>query len=64
MPMTDIQDILDAVERVRAETHPELDARFLEMVVEAEQNHPDDDAAAMRAIESALENLLGARGTA
>ncbi len=58
MRTTDLHDLLATVERVRADCHPELDAGFLEAVVQAEQAFPEDDSSAMQAIEEALNRYL------
>ena len=51
--------IVSAVEAVRREIHPNLDRQFLEAVVRAEEQYPEDDAAAIGAIESALRRSVG-----
>lgn len=58
MRTTDLHDLLATVERVRADRHPELDAGFLEAVVQAEQAFPEDDSSAVQAIEEALNHYL------
>jgi hypothetical protein len=62
MRKTDLQDLITTVERIRTELHPQLDARFLEAVVRAEEQSPEDDDAALRSIESALRTLVEGRG--
>jgi hypothetical protein len=42
--------------------HPELDSRFVRAVVYAEKDNPEDDPAALSAIERALKLVLGAKG--
>ena len=62
MQTTDLRELLDTVEAIRAEKHADLDAGFLGAVVRAEEENPDDDAEAIRAIEAALKTLLGTTG--
>jgi ABC-type nitrate/sulfonate/bicarbonate transport system substrate-binding protein len=59
---TDPKDLLKAVELLRKELHPDLSADFLEAVVRAEEESPEDDAEAIRAIQAALKTLLIAKG--
>jgi ABC-type nitrate/sulfonate/bicarbonate transport system substrate-binding protein len=58
MKTTDLGDLLNTVEAMRVERHPDLDAGFLAAVVAAEEANLDDDDAAIRAIEKALQELL------
>lgn len=62
MRTNDLQDLLETVEQLRAELHPDLDAKFLKAVVHAEQENPEDDAEAVRSIEAALKAELVAKG--
>lgn len=62
MRTTDLKDLLEVVEVLRREQHPELDAGFLEAVVRAEEQNPDDEDEAIRAIQSALKAVLEAKG--
>lgn len=64
MKTTDLGDLLRTVEAMRAELHPDLDATFLAAVVAAEEANIDDDDAATRAIEKALQELLARTETA
>lgn len=54
MKKTDLDDLLNTVEAIRREMHPDLDAHFIKNVVAAEEQNPEDDAEALRAIEIAL----------
>lgn len=63
MRTSDLDELIRTVELIRATTHPELDAAFLRAVVAAEESNPEDDAQAMRDIESALRLLLSTRGS-
>jgi hypothetical protein len=57
--MTDeLQHLYDTVENVRAEATQTLDPQLLKAVIEAEEAHPDDDAAALAAIETAVRAVL------
>jgi hypothetical protein len=58
MKTSEIKTLLKTVKVIGAEKHPDLDADFLEAVVNAEQQNPDDDLAAQRGIELALEKVL------
>lgn len=62
MRTTDLDELLQTVERIRQETHPDLDSRFVTAVVSAEKDNPEDDLAALSAIEHALTLVLGSRG--
>lgn len=64
MRTTDLKDLLKTVEQLRAELHPDLDAKFLEAVVRAEEENPEDDAEAVRVIQAALKAALTAKGVA
>src|SRR6478736_2036130 len=58
MRTTDLNELMQTVETLRGELHPDLDARFLEQVIRAEAENPEDDAEAIRVIELALKALL------
>ena len=58
MPTNDLADLLQVVERLRVELHPDLSASFLAAVVRAEETNPDDDSGAVQAIRQALELAL------
>lgn len=58
MTMTDLQDLLDTVEQMRQRMHPELDSGFLEAVVQAEHDFPDDNESALNVIEAAMRQAL------
>lgn len=62
MRTTDLEELTKTVERIRQERHPDLDAGFLEAVVRAEEENPEDDNAALRAIQAALKAVLVAKG--
>jgi hypothetical protein len=62
MRTTDLQDLMSTVDVIRGEMHSDLDAHFLEAVVRAEEENPDNDAEAVRAIERALASLLERSG--
>lgn len=62
MKRTDLEDLRRTVEQVRSEVHPDLDADFTDSVVTAEEQNPEDDAEAMRAIESALTKSITLKG--
>lgn len=63
MRTIDLKDLLDTVELMRVERHPELDAEFLAAVVRAEEANPEDDTEALRNIEAALKVTLTKKGT-
>jgi hypothetical protein len=54
MRTIDSSELMSAVETARLELHSELDPDFLRAVVKAEEENPEDDSAAMRAIHHAL----------
>jgi hypothetical protein len=54
MKKTEVDKILATVEEIREELHPEIGAGFVAAVVKAEEMNPDDDSAALQAIEGAL----------
>lgn len=54
----DLKDLLETVESIRKEIHPDLDSTFLAAVVRAEEENPEDDAEAIRRIETALKTVL------
>lgn len=54
MRTIDSSELMNAVETARLELHSELDPEFLRAVVKAEEENPEDDAAALRAIRQAL----------
>lgn len=58
MRTTELKDILKTIEAIRAQDYPELDKSFLEAVVIAEDENPDDEGEAIRSIESALQSVL------
>lgn len=62
MQTNDLKDLIDTVELLRKELHPELDAGFLKSVIRAEEQNPEDDAEARRAIEAALKVVLEKKG--
>ena len=62
MRTTDLKELAEAVERIRQKQHPDLDAAFLNAVIRAEDENPEDDAAALRAIQAALKTLLTSAG--
>lgn len=62
MKTTNLKSLLEAVEILRSEMHPDLEKSFLEAVVQAEEASPDDDGEAVLAIEKALSALMKTRG--
>jgi len=58
MPTTNLDELLKTVILLRKELHPDLDEVFLEAVVRAEEQFPEDDTEAVRAIQSALKTAL------
>jgi hypothetical protein len=62
MQTPDLKDLLKAVEVLRKELHPDLDADFLKAVVRAEEENPEDDSEALGAIQAALKKALAAKG--
>ena len=55
---------MEAVAVLKKELQPELDTGFLEAVIRAEEENPEDDADALRAIQVALKVVLTNRGVA
>jgi hypothetical protein len=62
MRTTELKALLEVVEALREDLHPDLDKAFLQAVVRAEQENPDDEEEALRAITAALKPLLAKRG--
>ena len=62
MRTEDLKALLEVVNSVRAELHPDLDAGFLEAVVRAQDRHLEDPVEATRAIQDALKTLLAKKG--
>jgi hypothetical protein len=62
MRTTDLKEIIDTLEQIRGKVHPDLDRVFLEAVVRAEEENPEDDTEAVNAIETALKAVLASRG--
>ena len=63
MPKSELEDLLATVEALRLELHPKLDGVFLQAVVRAEEENPEDDALASQAIERALKKSLKVEGS-
>lgn len=65
---TDLGDLLESVERARAEKHPALSSQFLQRVVEIEHEAADDEQAALAAIRkevsTAVTSMLEEEGNA
>jgi len=64
MQTSDLKDLKNTVEIMRTDIHTDLDAGFLEAVVRAEEDNPEDDPAAIRAIQAALRTVLAEKGAA
>ena len=64
MRTSELHDLLDTVEQIRREKHPDLDQAFLTAVVRAEQANPEDDGEALQMIRAALKTLLESKGAA
>ena len=62
MRAADLKDLTNTVENLRKDPHPDLDAAFVEAVVQAEEQNPEDDTEALRAIQVALKTALTAQG--
>jgi hypothetical protein len=62
MRTTDLKDLTNTVEKLRRELHPDLSADFVHAVVQAEEQNPEDDAEALRAIQAALKTALVGKG--
>ncbi len=62
MKTNDLKDLLKTVKDLRSEKYPDLDGAFLEAVVRAEEQNPEDDTEARRAIEKALAKALVRQG--
>ncbi len=58
MTTTNLKDIVSAVEQVRRETHPDLNAALLETIIAIEEANSEDDDSAQREIERAVTDLL------
>jgi hypothetical protein len=63
MRTSEIKALLKAVKTIGTERYPDLDQGFLEAVVTAEHENPDDKTAAIREIEKALQALLSNKGS-
>jgi hypothetical protein len=64
MRASDLEEITKTVAAVRAELHPELAAEFLDAVIRAEEENPEDDEGALRVIQAALTKVLASGGPA
>ena len=64
MRTSDLDELRDVVEKVRAEEFPDLDATFLNAVIDAEEGSPEEDEEALRAINAALDAALAREGGA
>ena len=64
MQTTDLKELKDAVERAQRDLHPELDGKFLESVILAEERFPEDDQAALAEIRARLAEALVVDGDA
>jgi hypothetical protein len=64
MQTKDLKALIEVVNAVRAELHPDLDAAFLEAVIRAEDKYLDDPVEASRAVQDALKALLAKKGGA
>ena len=53
-----LEQLLRTVEIIRGEMKPHLDSQFLSDVIRAEDNNPEDDQSAIRAIQVALNESL------
>jgi hypothetical protein len=62
MRTTDLKDLLTTVEALREDLHPDLDTAFVEAVVRAEEQNPEDDDEALRAVRAALTMALAVKG--
>jgi hypothetical protein len=60
MATTNLDELLKTVGLLREEMHPELDQSFVEAVIRAEEQFPEDDAAALQAIKAALKAAIAA----
>jgi hypothetical protein len=63
MRTSEIKALLKTVKSIGGERYPDLDPAFLEAVVTAEHENPDDKTAALRDIEVALQKLLSRKGS-
>ncbi len=63
MRTSELKALLKTVKSIAAERYPDLDPTFLEAVVTAEHENPDDRTAVIRAIEVALQALLSKKGS-
>ena len=63
MKQNDLTDLRRAVETLRNERYPDLDAGFLAAVIDAEDQNPEDEPAALRQIRLALNEILNRRGS-
>ena len=58
MRKTELDDLMTTVERIRKDTFPDLDSNFLQAVVKAEEEYPEDKDGALREIKKALTSYL------
>jgi hypothetical protein len=61
--MSESVDLRTTVQAIRRAQHPELDEAFLVAVIQAEEENPNDDVAAIAAIQLALRDLLKDQGS-
>ena len=62
MKTTNLNDLIEVVRRIRDEKYPQLDMQFLEAVVRAEEDNPEDDEEGLRSIRQALTRALSSKG--
>ena len=62
MLTSELSELAAVVERIRAETHPDLDKAFVEAVLTAEADAAGQESAALGAIRAALDITLGSAG--
>ena len=63
MRKNDLANLRQTVERLRNELHPDLDAVFVDAVITAEDQNPEDDQEAVRQIQAALQAAVARRGS-
>lgn len=62
MRTSDLKGLLDTVEEVRRDLYPDLDSDLLRAVILAEEQNPEDEGEALRAIQAAVDAALAKEG--
>ncbi|MFB4203654.1 hypothetical protein KBTX_02664 [wastewater metagenome] len=62
MKKSELEDLITTVETLRKQKFQNMDRKFIEEVIRAEEENPEDDGEAFRRIKDALEGCLADKG--